>query len=80
MLRVHVSLGRLRLQRERPSGQVLNVQLLEIAVGNVVTAPVGDRVELNAVRELHLDVVEKPPELLVSSACFDRLDWLRRWC
>lgn len=32
-----------------------NLQFLEIAVGNVVGAPVRHRVELDAMREFHLD-------------------------
>jgi hypothetical protein len=30
------------------------VQLLEIAICNVIGTPIGHRIELNAVRELHL--------------------------
>ena len=33
---------------------ILHSQLLEIAIGNVMTAPVRNSIKLNAVRELHL--------------------------
>lgn len=42
------------------------VQFLEIAIGDVVAAPVGDRIELQAVGELHLVGLAKPLELLPS--------------
>lgn len=40
------------------------VQLLQIAVGNIMAAPVWNGVELDAVGELHLVGVVKPPDLL----------------
>ena len=43
-----------------------NVQFLEIAVGDVVAAPVRHRIELQAVRELHLVGLAKLLELLAS--------------
>lgn len=43
-----------------------DVQLLEIAVSNVVAAPVGNSIELDAVRELHLVLLFKPAALVVS--------------
>jgi hypothetical protein len=36
------------------------VQLLEIAVSNVVTAPIRHSIELQAMRELHVGFLEKP--------------------
>jgi hypothetical protein len=44
--------------------QKWNVQLLQIAVGNVMAAPVRHSIELDAVRELHLVLVVKPLSLL----------------
>lgn len=41
-----------------------DVQLLQVAVGNVVAAPVGHRIELDAVGELHLVLLLKPLPLL----------------
>ena len=41
-------------------------QLLEIAVSNVMTTPVRDSIKLNAVRELHLVSLFKPPPFLIS--------------
>jgi len=41
-----------------------NVQLLQIAVGNIMAAPVWNGVELDAVGKLHLVLVIKPPGLL----------------
>lgn len=43
-----------------------DAQLLEVAIGNVVTTPVRDSIELNAVGELHLVLFLEPPALLVS--------------
>ena len=37
-----------------------SVQFLEIAVSNVLAAPIWNRIELDTVRELHLAVTEKP--------------------
>jgi hypothetical protein len=37
-----------------------HVQLLEIAVCNVVTAPVRHSIELQAMGELHIGFMEKP--------------------
>lgn len=42
------------------------LQLLEIAVGNIMTAPVRNSIELNAVRELHLVLGFNPLPLAVS--------------
>jgi len=46
-----------------------NIQLLEIAIGDIVAAPVGHRVELQAVGELHLVGLKKLSELLPPFAC-----------
>lgn len=40
------------------------IQLFEIAVGNVVTAPIGHRIELQAMGELHIGFLEKPLKFL----------------
>lgn len=45
---------------------VSDVLLLEVAIGNVVIAPVGYRVELQAVGELHLVGLAQLLELLPS--------------
>jgi len=56
------------------SGFIL--QLLQITIGNIVAAPVRHRIELNAVRKLHLVFLEKPLELSLrlfvppGSVCF----------
>jgi hypothetical protein len=42
----------------------MGAQLLEIAVSNVVTAPVGHGIELNAVGELHVVLLVKSADLL----------------
>jgi hypothetical protein len=41
-----------------------NIQLLQIAVGNVMAAPVWNGIELDAVGELHFVLFVKPPDLL----------------
>jgi len=46
-----------------------NSQLLEIAVRNVVAAPIGHRIELDAVRELHIVLLVEFADLL-RSPCF----------
>lgn len=43
-----------------------DVQLFQIAVGNIVAAPIRNSIELDAVRELHLVLGFKPLELAVS--------------
>jgi hypothetical protein len=58
----------------RPQGD-FDVLLLEVAVGNVVVAPVRHRIELQAVGELHLvgfaELLELHPSLpvLLGFAC-----------
>lgn len=46
-----------------------NVHLLEVAVGNVVVAPVWDCIELQAVGEFHLVDLAKLLKLLPSLLC-----------
>lgn len=41
-----------------------NIQLLEIAIGDIVAAPVGHRVELQAMGELHFVGLQKLRKLL----------------
>jgi hypothetical protein len=48
----------------RDRSEQIHVQLLEIAVGNVVVAPVRNGVELDAVGELHLVLLLEPAALL----------------
>jgi hypothetical protein len=45
---------------------VYNVQFLEIAVGDIMAAPVWHSIELQAMRELHLVRLAKLLELLAS--------------
>jgi hypothetical protein len=47
---------------------VPDILLLEVAVGNIVVAPVGDRIELQTVGELHLVGLAKLLELLAPLA------------
>lgn len=42
----------------------MSSQFLEVTIGDVMVAPVRNRVELNAVRELHLFLFGKPLELV----------------
>jgi len=58
--------------------QLVN-EFLEIAVGNVVTAPVRDSIELDAVRELHVEFGEEtlafgaPPRVVLFRSRGERL-------
>ena len=42
----------------------MSSQFLEVTIGDVMVAPVRNRVELNAVRELHIFLFGKPLELV----------------
>src|SRR5271168_1226410 len=43
---------------------LVSSQFLEVTIGDVIATPVRNRVELNAVRELHLFLFGKPLELV----------------
>lgn len=49
-----------------------DVQFLQVAVGDVVAAPVRDSVELDAVGELHLVLIVEPAALLGPLGCAAR--------
>jgi hypothetical protein len=58
------SKGVRRLAKVLHSRTHRDIQLLEIAICNIMAAPIRDGIELNAVGELHLVVLLKPRELL----------------
>ena len=68
-------------RKQRGAGRVIDgrlegiSQFLEVAVGDVVVGPIRHRIELNAVRELHLVSLAKFPELavpLLNPSCLPR--------
>ena len=63
-------------KRKESRQRVRDVQLLEIAVGNVVAAPVWNSIELNAVGELHLVLRLNPLPFPISLLLSSRLQVL----
>lgn len=48
----------------QPPTSAHHIQLLEIAVGNVMAAPIRHRIKLQAMGELHVGFLEEPLKLL----------------